>query len=50
MTFVLQEEIEVLEGSRSLDPLKKLKKENLDKITAYYRITPAAGAKKIPYS
>ena len=46
MTFVLQEVIEELEESRSLDPLKKLNKENLTKVAAHFRITPAAGAKR----
>ena len=46
MTFVLQEVIEELEESRSLDPLKKLNKENLIKVAAHFRITPAAGAKR----
>ena len=30
----------------SLDPLKKLKKENLIKVAAHYVITPAVGATK----
>ena len=34
MTFVLQDVIKELEGSHSLEPLKKLKKENLAKVTA----------------
>ena len=46
MSFVLQEVIEELEVSRSLDPLKKLKKENLAKVGAHYGKTPAAGAKR----
>ena len=29
----------------SLDPIKKLKKENLAKVASHYGITPAAGAK-----
>ena len=46
MAFVLQDVIEKVERSRSLEPLKKLKKENLAKVAAHYGITPAAGAKK----
>ena len=46
MTFVLQEIIEELEGSRSLESIKKLKKENLAKVAAHFGITPAAGAKR----
>ena len=39
MTFVLQDIIEELERSHSLEPVKKLKKENLGKSTAHYGIT-----------
>ena len=46
MAFVLQEVIKELEESRSLEPLKKLKKENLIKVAAHYGITPAVGATK----
>ena len=46
MPFVLQDVIEELERSRSLDPLKKLKKENLVQVPAHFGITPAAGATK----
>ena len=46
MAFVLQDVIEELERSRSLDPLKKLKKENIIKVATHYRITPDASAKK----
>ena len=42
MAFVLQEP----EKSCSLEPLKKLKKENLAKVTAHYGMTPAADAKR----
>ena len=35
MAFVLQNVIKKLEEFSSLDPLKKLKKENLDKIAAH---------------
>ena len=46
MAFVLQDVINEIEETRSLDPLKKLKKENLAKVTAHYRITPAISATK----
>ena len=46
MAFVLQDVIKEIEESRSLEPLKKLKKENTAKVAAQYGITPAAGAKK----
>ena len=46
MAFVLQDVINEIEETRSLDPLKKLKKENLVKVAAHYRITPAVGATK----
>ena len=46
MAFVLQDVINEIEETRSLDPLKKLKKENLIKDAAHYRITPAIGATK----
>ena len=46
MTFVLQDVIKELEGSRSLEPFKKLKKTNLGKVAAHLGITPAAGATK----
>ena len=35
MVFVLQDVIEELEKSHSLDPLKKLEKENLVKVAAH---------------
>ena len=41
MAFVLQDAINEIEETRSLDPLKKLKKENLIKVVAHYGITPA---------
>ena len=44
MAFVLQDVINEIEETRSLDPLKKLKKENLIKVAAHYGITPAVGA------
>ena len=46
MAFVLQDVINEIEETRSLEPLKKLKKENLVKVAAHYRITPAVGATK----
>ena len=46
MAFVLQDVINEIEETRSLDPLKKLKKENLIKVAAHYRITPDIGATK----
>ena len=46
MAFVLQDVINEIEETRSLEPLKKLKKENLVKVAAHYGITPAIGATK----
>ena len=46
MAFVVQEVINEIEETRSLEPLKKLKKENLIKVAANYGITPAIGATK----
>ena len=46
MAFVLQEVINEIEETRSLEPLKKFKKENLVKVAAHYGITPAVGATK----
>ena len=46
MAFVLEDVINEIEETRSLEPLKKLKKENLIKVTAHYGITPAIGATK----
>ena len=46
MAFVLQDVINEIEETRSLDPLKKLKKENLIKVATHYGITPAVGATK----
>ena len=43
MAFVLQDVINKIEETRSLEPLKK---ENLVKVAAHYRITPAVGAIK----
>ena len=46
MAFVLEDVINEIEETRSLEPLKKLKKENLIKVAAHYGITPAVGATK----
>ena len=46
MAFVLDDVINEIEETRSLEPLKKLKKENLVKVTVHYGITPAVGATK----
>ena len=46
MAFVLEDVINEIEETRSLEPLKKLKKENLVKVAAHYEITPAVGATK----
>ena len=43
---MLQDIINELEESPSLDRIKKLKKEYLAKVAAHYGITPAAGAKR----
>ena len=46
MAFVLQEVINEIEETRSLESLKKFKKENLVKVAVHYGITPAVGATK----
>ena len=46
MAFVLDDVFNEIEETRSLEPLKKLKKENLVKVAAHYGITPAIGATK----
>ena len=46
MAFVLEDVINEIEETRSLEPLKKFKKENLVKVAAHYGITPAVGATK----
>ena len=46
MAFVLQDVINEIEETHSLEPLKKLKNENLVKVAAHYGITPAVGATK----
>ena len=44
---MLQDVINEIEETRSLDPLKKFKKENLVKVAAHYGITPAVSATKL---
>ena len=46
MAFVLDDVINEIEETRSLESLKKLKKENLVKVAAHYGITPAVCATK----
>ena len=46
MAFVLEDVINEIEETHSLELLKKLKKENLIKVAAHYGITPAVGARK----
>ena len=46
MAFMLQDVIKELKESRSLGPLKKLKKENLVKAAIPFEITPTVGATK----
>ena len=46
MAFVLDDVINEIEETRSLEPLKKFKKENLVKVAVHYGITPAVGATK----
>ena len=46
MAYVLQDVIKELEGSHSLKPLKKLKKENLVKVAVHFGIIPAVCATK----
>ena len=46
MAFVLQDVINEIEETRILESLKNLKKENLVKVAAHYRITPAVSATK----
>ena len=46
MAFVLQDIINEIEETRSLDPLKKLKKKNLAEVAVHFGITPAIGATK----
>ena len=43
---MLEDVINEIEETRSLEPLNKLKKENLVKVAAHYGITPAVGATK----
>ena len=46
MAFVLEDVINEIEETRSLESLKKLKKENLNKVATHYGITPAVRATK----
>ena len=46
MAFVLQDVINEIEETRSLDPLKKLKKKNLAEVAVHFGIMPAIGATK----
>ena len=46
MAFVLDDVINEIEETRSLEPLKKLKKENLVEVADHFGLTPAVGATK----
>ena len=46
MAFVLEDVINEIKESCSLEPLKRLKKENLVQVAAHFGITPAVGATK----
>ena len=46
MAFVLEDAINEIKESFSLEPLKRLKKENLVQVTAHFGINPAVGATK----
>ena len=46
MAFVPQDVINEIKESRSLEPLKSLKKENLVQVAAHFGITPAVDATK----
>ena len=46
MAFVLQDVINEMEESRSLDPIKMLKKKNLVEVDVHFGITLAVGAIK----
>ena len=46
MAFVLEDVINEIEETHTLEPLKMLKKENLIKVAAHYGITPAVSATK----
>ena len=46
MAFVLQDVIKEFEESRSLDPIKNLKKKNLVEVAVHFGITPSVGATK----
>ena len=46
MAFVLQDVINEIEETRSLDPIKNFKKKNLVEVAVHFGITPAVGATK----
>ena len=46
MAFVLQDVINEMEESRSLDTIKRLKKKNLVEVAVHISITQAVGATK----
>ena len=46
MVFVVEDVINEIKESRSLEPLKRLKKENLVQVAANFGILPAVGATK----
>ena len=46
MAFVLEDVINEIKESRSLEPLKRLKKENLVEVDVHFGITPTVGATK----
>ena len=46
MAFVLDDVINEIEETRSLEPFKKLKKENLVEVDVHFGITSAVGATK----
>ena len=46
MAFVLQDVINEIEETPSLDPIKNLKKKNLVEVAVHFGITPAVGATK----
>ena len=50
MAFVLQDVINEIKESHSLEPLKRLKKENLVQVAAHFWNNPSCRCNKIPYS
>ena len=46
MAFVLKDVINEIEETRSLDPIKNLKKKNFVEVAVHFGITPAVGATK----